>query len=125
MRRPPGTTQPSQARMNKPTKPDALLLSPLTVLSPLDGRYESKVATLRPLFSEYALFKQRVFVEIHWLLTLGQEKRIKEVAPFSPQSKKILEGIATNFSIKAGQRVKDIESRINDDVQGIEYFLTE
>jgi len=111
--------------MNKPTKPDALPLSPLTVLSPLDGRYESKVAPLRPLFSEYALIKRRVFVEIHWLLTLGQEKRIKEVAAFSPQSKKILEGIATNFSIKDAQRVKDIESRINHDVKAIEYFLKE
>jgi adenylosuccinate lyase len=111
--------------MNKPTKPDALPLSPLTVLSPLDGRYESKVASLRPLFSEYALIKQRVFVEIQWLIALGKEKKIKEVTNFSPQSKKILEGIAANFSINDALRVKDIETRTNHDVKAIEYFLKE
>lgn len=111
--------------MNKPTKPDALPLSPLTVLSPLDGRYESKVASLRPLFSEYALIKQRVFVEIQWLIALGKEKKIKEVTNFSPQSKKILKGIAANFSINDALRVKDIEARTNHDVKAIEYFLKE
>ena len=84
--------------MNKPTTPDALLLNPLTALSPLDGRYESKTAALRPFFSEYGLIRRRVLVEIRWLLALGAHKKIKEVASFSPATKKLLEGIVANFS---------------------------
>src|SRR3972149_390460 len=87
-----------QARMNKPTTPDALLLNPLTALSPLDGRYESKTAPLRPLFSESGLIRRRVLVEIRSLLALGGHKNIKEVPPFSPATKKLLEGIVANFS---------------------------
>ena len=76
--------------MNKPTTPDALLLNPLTALSPLDGRYQSKTAPLRPLFSEYGLIRRRVLVEIRWLLALGAHTMIKEVAPFTPATNKLL-----------------------------------
>ena len=114
-----------QARMNKPTTPDALLLNPLTALSPLDGRYQSKTAPLRPLFSEYGLIRRRVLVEIRWLLALGGHKKIKEVASFSPATKKLLEGIIANFSESDAHRVKEIEATTNHDVKAIEYFLKE
>jgi hypothetical protein len=57
--------------MNKPTKPAPLALTPLTALSPLDGRYETKTARLREHFSEYGLIRQRVLVEIRWLMELA------------------------------------------------------
>ena len=59
-------------------------LSPLTALSPLDGRYGGKVDSLRPFFSEYALIRHRIRVEIEWLKALSLEPAIAEVAAFSP-----------------------------------------
>jgi len=111
--------------MNKPTKSDALPLNPLTALSPLDGRYESKTAPLRPLFSEYGLIHRRVLVEIRWLLALAEHKRIKEVPPFSGATKKILDRIVIDFSEADARRVKEIEATTNHDVKAIEYFLKE
>ncbi len=111
--------------MNKPTKPDALPLNSLTALSPLDGRYESKTATLRPLFSEYGLIRRRVLVEIRWLLALSGHKKIREVASFSPATQKLLDGIIRNFSESDARRVKEIEATTNHDVKAIEYFLKE
>jgi adenylosuccinate lyase len=114
-----------QARMNKPTAPDILPLDSLTALSPLDGRYESKTAALRPLFSEYGLIRRRVAVEIRWLLALADHRQIGEVPPFSPAVKKLLEGIIENFSGNDARRVKEIEATTNHDVKAIEYFLKE
>ena len=111
--------------MNKPNKPDALPLNSLTALSPLDGRYHNKTAELRPLFSEYGLIRHRVLVEIRWLLALGEHKKIKEVAPFSTATQKLLNGIVTNFSEADARRVKEIEATTNHDVKAIEYFLKE
>ncbi|HEY5682554.1 MAG TPA: adenylosuccinate lyase [Sulfuricaulis sp.] len=111
--------------MNKPNKPDALPLNPLTALSPLDGRYQNKTAELRPLFSEFGLIHHRILVEIHWLIALGQHKKIKEVKPFSPPTRKMLSGIITNFSETDARRVKEIEATTNHDVKAIEYFLKE
>jgi adenylosuccinate lyase len=111
--------------MNKPNKPEALPLNPLTALSPLDGRYQNKTAELRPLFSEYGLIRHRVLVEIRWLLALGDHKKIKEVPPFSAATQKLLNGIVTDFSETDARRVKEIEARTNHDVKAIEYFLKE
>ncbi len=111
--------------MNKLNKPDALPLNPLTALSPLDGRYHSKTAELRPLFSEYGLIRHRVLVEIRWLLALGEHKKIKEVAPFSAATQKQLNAIVTDFSEVDARRVKEIEATTNHDVKAIEYFLKE
>jgi adenylosuccinate lyase len=111
--------------MNKPNKPDALPLNPLTALSPLDGRYQTKTAELRPLFSEYGLIRHRVLVEIHWLLALGEHKKIKEVPSFSAATRKQLHDIVSNFSEADARRVKEIESTTNHDVKAIEYFLKE
>jgi len=64
-------------------------LSALTAISPIDGRYSSKTNALRPIFSEYGLFRFRVEVEIEWLKALAEHKGIKEIAPFSKNSSSI------------------------------------
>ncbi|MGZ5178450.1 MAG: lyase family protein, partial [Burkholderiales bacterium] len=102
-----------------------MLLSPLTALSPLDGRYHGKVAPLRELFSEYALIRFRVLVEVEWLKALAAENDISEVAAFSAATVKELDSLASRFSQADGAAVKDIEQRTNHDVKAIEYFLRE
>ena len=105
--------------------PGTLALTPLTALSPLDGRYEKKIAPLRALFSEYGLIYLRVQVEIRWLLTLSNWPALKEVPAFSPMTRAALENIVDSFSEADAQRVKDIEATTNHDVKAVEYFLKE
>jgi adenylosuccinate lyase len=100
-------------------------LSPLTALSPLDGRYAPKVAPLRALFSEYALIRFRVLVEIEWLKALAAEPQIAEVPAFSPATIEELDRLAREFSEADAARVKAIEAETNHDVKAIEYFLKE
>ncbi len=109
--------------MNKPTVP--LPLTPLTALSPLDGRYETKTARLRAHFSEYGLIRQRVLVEIRWLLELAAHPGIPEVPAFSAQARAFLEQLVERFSEADAARVKQIEATTNHDVKAIEYFLKE
>jgi adenylosuccinate lyase len=98
-------------------------LSPLIALSPLDGRYGSKVASLRPLFSEFGLIRHRVLVEIEWLKALAAEPAIAEVPAFSAATITELDAVAANFNEADAQAVKDIEAVTNHDVKAIEYFL--
>jgi adenylosuccinate lyase len=98
-------------------------LSSLTALSPLDGRYGSKIAGLRPLFSEFGLMKHRVKVEIEWLKALAAEPTIAEVPAFSAATVAELDAVAANFNEADAQAVKDIEAVTNHDVKAIEYFL--
>ena len=72
----------------------ALPLTPLTALSPLDGRYQSRVAPLRALFSEWALIRFRVQVEIEWLKALAAEPTLVEVPPFSAATVAALDALA-------------------------------
>ena len=109
--------------MNK--TPASLALSPLTALSPLDGRYEKKIAPLRALFSEYGLIRFRVQVEIRWLLALSNWTALKEVPTFSPMTRSALEAIVDSFSEADALRVKEIEATTNHDVKAVEYFLKE
>jgi adenylosuccinate lyase len=97
----------------------------LTALSPLDGRYHNKVAALRDYFSEFALIRCRVLVEVEWLKALSREAAIAEVPPFSPATVAQLGSIATEFSETDGAAVKAIEARTNHDVKAVEYFLRE
>ena len=99
--------------------------SPLIALSPLDGRYHSKVVTLRPYFSELALIRYRVQVEIEWLKALSHEPTITEISPFSSNTIAQLEELVTNFSESDGKSVKSIEASTNHDVKAIEYWLRE
>ncbi len=97
----------------------------LTAISPIDGRYASKVEALRPIFSEYGLIRFRVQVEVRWLQALAQHKQITEVPVFSAAANQILDAIITDFSETDAQRVKDIERTTNHDVKAVEYFLKE
>jgi adenylosuccinate lyase len=97
----------------------------LTALSPLDGRYRSQTEPLRALFSEYGLIRQRVHVEVHWLLALSANPLISEVPPFSAGTLKFLQALVSDFSLADAQRVKEIEAATNHDVKALEYFLKE
>lgn len=97
--------------------------SAITALSPLDGRYHSKVESLRPYFSEFALIRYRVQVEIAWLKALGAEPAITEVPPFSAETNARLDELLANFSVADGEAVKAIEAITNHDVKAVEYWL--
>jgi adenylosuccinate lyase len=102
-----------------------MALSPLTALSPLDGRYHNKVAALRDTFSELALIRQRVKIEIEWLKALAASPAIPEVSPFSPPTLAQLDEVSAKFSEADGDAVKAIEAKTNHDVKAVEYFLRE
>jgi adenylosuccinate lyase len=104
---------------------NTLPFSSLTALSPLDGRYEKKIAPLRVLFSEFGLIRFRVLVEIRWLLALADWTELKEVPPLSSATRAELEAIADSFSETDARRVKEIEATTNHDVKAVEYFLKE
>ncbi|SKB47590.1 adenylosuccinate lyase [Luteibacter sp. 22Crub2.1] len=97
----------------------------LTALSPLDGRYASKVEPLRPIFSEFGLMHRRVHVEIHWLLALASHPGIIELPAFPADAVKTLLAIADDFSIEDGERIKAIEATTNHDVKAVEYLIKE
>ena len=100
-------------------------LSSISALSPVDGRYGSKTAALRPYFSEFGLIYNRVLVEVRWLQRLAAHPQIGEVAPLSDEANALLEHLITNFDETAAQRVKDIESTTNHDVKAVEYYIKE
>jgi adenylosuccinate lyase len=100
-------------------------LSALTAISPVDGRYGSKVNALRPIFSEFGLTKYRVTVEVRWLQKLAQTEQINEVPMFSAQANQALDNIVNNFSEQDAMRIKTIEATTNHDVKAVEYFLKE
>ncbi len=98
-------------------------LQPLTALSPLDGRYESKVSALREHFSEFGLIRNRVKVEIEWLKALAAAPELAEIAPFSAATVAELDGVIASFSVADGEAVKAIEATTNHDVKAMEYWL--
>jgi adenylosuccinate lyase len=100
-------------------------LTPLTAISPVDGRYGPKVAALRPIFSEFGLIHYRVLVEVRWLQALAAEKAIEEVPTLSAAANDLLDTITTHFDESNAARIKEIESTTNHDVKAVEYFLKE
>ncbi len=100
-------------------------LQSITAISPIDGRYARKTASLRPYFSEYGLIYHRVLVEIRWLQALSNDVDINEVPVFSEKDNQKLESIICDFSIEHAERIKAIESTTNHDVKAVEYFLKE
>ncbi len=96
----------------------------LTAVSPIDGRYRSKTEALAPYFSEYALMKYRVRVEIEYFITLC-ELPLPQLAAFPHDLYDKLRGFYQNFSEADAARVKEIESVTNHDVKAIEYFIKE
>jgi adenylosuccinate lyase len=99
--------------------------SPLTALSPLDGRYASQADPLRQYFSEHALIRYRVRIELAWLAALAAEPAIAELKPFAKATSLALAALLKGFSEKDGARIKAIEARTNHDVKAIEYWLRE
>ena len=100
-------------------------IAALTALSPLDGRYAAKLAALREQFSEFALIRQRVRIEIAWLCALAAEPAIVEVPPFAAATLQALSDVAARFAPEDAARVKAIERRTNHDVKAVEYWLKE
>ncbi|MBX2869599.1 MAG: adenylosuccinate lyase [Acidiferrobacterales bacterium] len=100
-----------------------LALDALTALSPIDGRYAGKTASLRPFFSEYGLIHCRVLVEVEWLIALSNTQGIDEVTKFSDDDIAFLRGLISDFSADDAASVKEIERTTNHDVKAVEYFL--
>lgn len=97
--------------------------SPLTAVSPVDGRYASKTAALRPYFSEAALIRYRVRVEVEYFIALCSMPLPQlSDCPCSPEG---LRAVYRDFSVADAARVKEIESVTNHDVKAVEYFLKE
>jgi adenylosuccinate lyase len=97
----------------------------LTALSPLDGRYATKVDSLRAHFSEFALIRHRVCVEAEWLKTLAAAPEIPECQALSAPTIAALNALSTNFSVEDAAAIKIIERRTNHDVKAVEYWLKE
>jgi adenylosuccinate lyase len=96
-------------------------LQPLTAISPVDGRYRKQSEHLSEYFSEFALIKQRVVVEVEYFFSLADEKLFTLPA----KQKTHLQKLVTNFSLKDAEKIKGIEATTNHDVKAVEYFLKE
>jgi len=97
-------------------------LSALSALSPLDGRYASRVAALRPLLSEFGLMHRRVQVEVEWFIALS-DAGFDEFKPLSEAARGLLRGLVARFSEADAQAIKDIEKTTNHDVKAVEYWI--
>lgn len=100
-------------------------LNSLTAISPIDGRYGGKTEDFRPVFSEYGLIRNRVVVEIRWLLSLAAHPSITDVPGFSNAARDKLEAIIDGFGEADAVRVKEIEATTNHDVKAVEYLIKE
>ncbi|MFL0799848.1 MAG: adenylosuccinate lyase [Agarilytica sp.] len=98
-------------------------LSPLSAVSPIDGRYGSKTDALRATFSEYGLIRFRVEVEVRWLQRLAEHPEISEVPELSAEAQSVLNDMVENFCEADAQEIKDEERTTNHDVKAVEYFI--
>lgn len=99
-------------------------LTALSAISPIDGRYRNTTANLAAYFSEYALIKYRVYVEIEYFIAL-YEHPLPQLQSFDKTLSEKLRGIYKNFSEADAQSIKDIEKITNHDVKAVEYFIKE
>ncbi|WP_303721943.1 adenylosuccinate lyase [Malonomonas rubra] len=97
----------------------------ITAISPIDGRYASKVTELAECFSEYALLKNRVKVEVMWLIALCTEEQITECRSLTTEEEQTLRQIVANFTPAEAEKIKKIEAVTNHDVKAVEYYLKE
>ncbi|MDB5730749.1 MAG: adenylosuccinate lyase [Variovorax sp.] len=107
--------------MATPTIP-RMPFSPVSALSPLDGRYASKLATLRPLLSEQGYMHRRVQVEVAWFIALS-DAGFAELKPLTPGARTYLLGLVKNFSEADAHAIKAIEKTTNHDVKAVEYWI--
>lgn len=101
------------------------MLSPLTAVSSIDGRYADKINELRPIFSEFGLFHKRLIIEVRWLQALAKNPNIKEIPTLSDSANQVLDNLITNFTKQEAQSIKDFEHTTNHDVKAVEYFIKE
>jgi adenylosuccinate lyase len=97
----------------------------ITAINPIDGRYAAKVSELKDCFSEYALLKNRVKVEIVWLIALCKEPGIPACRSLSSAEESRLRQIISDFGPEEAEKVKKIEAVTNHDVKAVEYYLKE
>jgi adenylosuccinate lyase len=97
----------------------------LTAISPLDGRYAVQVQSLVPYFSEEALIRYRMRVELAWLVALSERPELPHIRPLTPAERQLLATWVTTFDSEQAQRVKAIEATIGHDVKAVEYYLKE
>ena len=97
----------------------------ITAISPIDGRYGAKVSELVECFSEYALLKNRVKVEVMWLIALCKEEKIVQCRNISADEEAVLRKIVTDFTPTEAEKIKQIEAVTNHDVKAVEYYLKE
>jgi len=138
------STAPAATTTTPAAKPKSLTLSALTAISPVDGRYARLTRSLRHHFSEYALIKKRVEVEVRWVQLLcgpdafpiktaaaapaaprKQHGVIEQLPLLTSEANAVLDDIVSNFSLEDAERVKEIEKTTNHDVKAVEYFLKE
>ena len=98
-------------------------LTSLNAISPIDGRYNDKTDQLKDYFSEYALIRYRVVIELRWLQQLSINPGISEVPVFSKSANAFIEDLIDDFDEKDAQEVKDTEAVTNHDVKAVEYFI--
>ena len=97
----------------------------ITAVSPLDGRYQSKVEDLSNFFSEAALIYYRVYTEIEWLIFICNDLKLEKTRKFSPAEIKKLKKIYEDFDENEALKIKEIEKTTNHDVKSVEYYLKE
>jgi adenylosuccinate lyase len=97
-------------------------LSTITALSPLDGRYASRLNALRPLMSEQGFMHRRVQVEVAWFIALS-DAGFEEFKPLTPGARTYLLGLVKNFSEADAAAIKEIEKTTNHDVKAVEYWI--
>ena len=95
----------------------------LGALSPLDGRYSGSVKELNAYFSEAALMRYRIYIEVEYLIALSKEKKVKELQTLSERQQKRLRKAYQNFDLNSAQTIKNIESETNHDVKAVEYYI--
>src|SRR5436190_3593019 len=114
----------SAIQRDQRTKPGAAVIkfrlrkmpSPLTALSPLDGRYAAKTRALQEHFSELALIRHRVRIEVEWLKALADEPAFPPLPSLSAEARSALDAAAAGFSLADAERVKALEAVTNHDV---------
>lgn len=102
-----------------------MTISTLTAISPIDGRYRARTELLSDYFSEYALIRYRVLVEVRWLQQLAAHPGVPEAASLTASARARLERLVSEFTVSDAERVKDIERITNHDVKAVEYFIKE
>jgi adenylosuccinate lyase len=108
-----------------PQASQAHLAAQLAAVSPLDGRYSRSADPLRAYFSEAALIRYRVAIELAWLKALAAERGVVELKPFSAATRQAIDQLLVDFSDEDAAQIKQIEARTNHDVKAIEYWLKE